>query len=119
MRTRAPGFASEPAPRVGKSGERAEELSEIGDDHLGLLEREEVPAAVDLRPVNEDNPRHRRAKLLRITPKGLGALREIQDAQRDWADRLGAELGKDELERASATLELPSLRAPKERREAG
>jgi DNA-binding MarR family transcriptional regulator len=69
----------------------------------------------------EDNPRHRRAKLLRITPKGVATLRRIQEAQREWADRLGAEIGQDELERASALLdraleavtrELPSLRRP-------
>jgi DNA-binding MarR family transcriptional regulator len=69
--------------------------------------------------VYEDNPRHRRAKLARIAPNGLTTLRRIQEAQREWADRLGAELGREELERASATLdrvldvvtrELPSLR---------
>jgi DNA-binding MarR family transcriptional regulator len=69
----------------------------------------------------ENNPRHRRAKLLRITPTGLRRLREIQEAQREWADRLGVELGKAELEQASAfldrvlevvTRELPALRGP-------
>jgi DNA-binding MarR family transcriptional regulator len=69
----------------------------------------------------EDNPLHRRAKLLRITPTGLGRLREIQEAQREWANRLGAELGQAELEQASALLdralevvtrELPALRQP-------
>jgi DNA-binding MarR family transcriptional regulator len=53
----------------------------------------------------EDNPRHRRARLLRITPAGIAAVREIQEAQRDWADRVGAEIGEDELERASAMLD--------------
>jgi DNA-binding MarR family transcriptional regulator len=70
----------------------------------------------------EDNPRHRRAKLLRISPTGLARLREIQEAQRGWANRLGVELGQAELERASAfldrvlevvTRELPALREPK------
>jgi DNA-binding MarR family transcriptional regulator len=69
----------------------------------------------------QDNPRHRRAKLLRITPKGVATLRRIQEAQCEWADRVGAEIGQDELERASALLdrvlevvtrELPSLRRP-------
>jgi DNA-binding MarR family transcriptional regulator len=70
----------------------------------------------------EDNPRHRRAKLLRISPTGLARLREIQEAQRGWANRLGVELGQAELGRASAfldrvlevvTRELPALREPK------
>jgi DNA-binding MarR family transcriptional regulator len=76
----------------------------------------------------EDNPRHRRARLLRITSKGLRTLRRIQEAQREWADRLGAELGEKELELASAILdrvlevvnrEMPSLRPPASRREPG
>jgi DNA-binding MarR family transcriptional regulator len=74
----------------------------------------------------EDNPRHRRAKLLRITTNGLRTLRRIQAAQREWAERLGAEIGLEELERASALLdhmlalvnrELPALRAGGKRRE--
>jgi DNA-binding MarR family transcriptional regulator len=51
------------------------------------------------------NPRHRRANLLKITPEGLAALRVIQSAQRDWANRLGAEIGESELERASVVLD--------------
>jgi len=55
--------------------------------------------------VYEDNPAHRRAKLLRLTPQGRSALRTIQAAQRVWADRLGAELGEAELQQASAVLD--------------
>src|SRR3954447_985358 len=33
----------------------------------------------------EDNPGHRRSKLLRITPTGASALRAIREAQRAWA----------------------------------
>jgi len=55
--------------------------------------------------VYEDNPAHRRAKLLRLMPKGRSALRTIQAAQRGWADRLGAELGEAELQQASAVLD--------------
>jgi DNA-binding MarR family transcriptional regulator len=64
--------------------------------------------------VYEDNPAHRRAKLLRITPKGRTALRVIQTAQAAWSDRLGAELGEEELRRTSAVLErvLRTLRDP-------
>jgi DNA-binding MarR family transcriptional regulator len=64
--------------------------------------------------VYEDNPAHRRAKLLRPTPQGLAALRAIQAAQVAWSDRLGAELGLAELQQVSAVLErvLETLRDP-------
>ena len=52
----------------------------------------------------EDNPRHRRAKLVRLTPAGLAALRRIQASQRVWADGLGAELGEPELRQATELL---------------
>ncbi len=45
-----------------------------------------------------DNPRHRRARLVVPTPAGLERLRQIQDGQRPWADRLGASVGVRELE---------------------
>jgi DNA-binding MarR family transcriptional regulator len=64
--------------------------------------------------IYEDNPAHRRAKLLRPTPEGRSALRAIQAAQRVWADRLGAEIGEAELQQASAILDrvLQTLRNP-------
>ena len=52
----------------------------------------------------EDNPSHRRAKLLRLTPAGTAALRSIQKSQRAWADDLGARIGAHDLERATAIL---------------
>src|SRR5919201_3155091 len=52
-----------------------------------------------------DNPAHRRAKLLRLTPQGHGALRTIQAAQAAWADALGAELGEADLRQASILLD--------------
>jgi DNA-binding MarR family transcriptional regulator len=52
-----------------------------------------------------DNPRHRRANLLGVTPAGLAALSQIQEAQRRWADRVGGEIGADELARASDILD--------------
>ena len=52
----------------------------------------------------EANPSHRRAKLLRITPAGLSALREIRLRQRTWAESLSAEIGEAELRQANATL---------------
>lgn len=54
--------------------------------------------------VLEDNPNHRRAKLLRPTPQGREALRVISEAQQPWADELGARIGEDELKRASKLL---------------
>ena len=53
----------------------------------------------------EDNPAHRRAKLLRITPQGRRALRTIQTAQAAWADALGAKIGEQELRQASILLD--------------
>ncbi len=53
----------------------------------------------------EDNPRHRRASLVRITPGGIASLRNIQHAQRAWADRIGTELGQSDLEQASRVLD--------------
>ena len=45
----------------------------------------------------EDNPNHRRAKLLRVTPTGSGALETIRRAQKVWADQLGEEIGEADL----------------------
>lgn len=53
----------------------------------------------------EDNPRHRRASLLRITPDGIASLRTIQHVQRAWADRIGTELGQADLDQASRLLD--------------
>ena len=53
----------------------------------------------------EDNPAHRRAKLLRITPQGRATLRTIQTAQAAWADALGAKIGEAELRQASILLD--------------
>jgi DNA-binding MarR family transcriptional regulator len=52
----------------------------------------------------EENPGHRRAQLLRLTTRGRRALRKIQEAQRSWADALGAEVGEADLRQASAVL---------------
>jgi DNA-binding MarR family transcriptional regulator len=53
----------------------------------------------------QDNPAHRRAKLLRLEPPGRDALRTIQTAQAAWADALGAELGAADLQQASVVLD--------------
>ena len=51
-----------------------------------------------------DNPEHLRAKLLHLTPRGRAALAQIQQAQRGWADELGADVGEADLRKASAVL---------------
>jgi DNA-binding MarR family transcriptional regulator len=53
----------------------------------------------------EDNPRHRRAKLARLTPEGARVLARINAAQRAWADRNGAAVGLADAEQAAALLE--------------
>lgn len=50
------------------------------------------------------NPADRRAALLQLTAAGRAALRTIQQAQRAWADALGAQLGEEDLRRASEVL---------------
>jgi DNA-binding MarR family transcriptional regulator len=62
-----------------------------------LLERDGLVAY-------EANPGHRRAKLIRSTPKGREALRTISVAQKSWADALGQEIGEARLKRAKATI---------------
>jgi DNA-binding MarR family transcriptional regulator len=53
----------------------------------------------------EENPRHQRAKLLVLTAAGRSALRKVQRAQRDWANRLGEQLGADQLRTAAGVLD--------------
>lgn len=50
------------------------------------------------------NPAHRRAKLLACTESGYWAIRRIALAQHPWADRIGAEVGADELRTALSTM---------------
>jgi DNA-binding MarR family transcriptional regulator len=52
----------------------------------------------------QDNPRHRRAKLLELTPAGRSALAQIEAAQREWSDALGARIGQRVLRQAHAAL---------------
>lgn len=52
----------------------------------------------------EDNPNHRRAKLVRITPRGLRTLGEIRLRQRTWAESLGERIGEPELRETNGTL---------------
>ena len=52
----------------------------------------------------DENPSHRRAKLVRLTPTGRAALRGIERAQRAWADDVGSRIGAGDLERGTAVL---------------
>jgi DNA-binding MarR family transcriptional regulator len=52
----------------------------------------------------EDNPAHRRAKLLRLTARGVRTLARIQEAQIAWANELGARVGAADLVTASEIL---------------
>jgi DNA-binding MarR family transcriptional regulator len=61
-----------------------------------LVERE----LAEYRP----NPAHRRAKLLACTEAGYWAIRQITMAQHPWANRIGQQVGIDELRAALATM---------------
>jgi DNA-binding MarR family transcriptional regulator len=50
------------------------------------------------------NPAHRRAKLLACTEAGYWAVRRITLAQHPWANRVGAELGADDLQHTLETM---------------
>lgn len=52
-----------------------------------------------------ENPRHRRAKLVRVTERGRRVLDAINSAQTAWSDALGAQIGESDLRRASEVLE--------------
>jgi DNA-binding MarR family transcriptional regulator len=50
------------------------------------------------------NPAHRRAKLLACTEAGYWAIRQISLVQRPWVNRVGAELGVEELQDTLRTM---------------
>jgi DNA-binding MarR family transcriptional regulator len=50
------------------------------------------------------NPAHQRAKLLACTEAGYWAIRRISLVQRPFADRIGAEVGADQLRAALTTM---------------
>jgi len=52
----------------------------------------------------EENPEHRRAKLVRLTPTGELTLHQIQTAQRRWADELGERLVERDLQTVNRIL---------------
>ena len=53
----------------------------------------------------EENPEHKRAKLLMPTKKGWAAIDKIAPTQIEWASRLGAIVGERALEATNRTLD--------------
>ena len=111
-------IGDELAKPAGQTSARWQVLAAIEDEPLTVaqvaralrLMRQSVQRVADLLERDglaayEDNPAHRRAKLLRLTAAGHAALRSIQDAQRAWADGLGKTVGEADLTRATATLD--------------
>lgn len=86
-----------------------EPLSVSAIAHAWSLARQSVQRVADLLEAEglvayEENPAHRRAKLMRLTPAGRTTLRRIQAAQIAWANELGAEVGAAELDAANRAL---------------
>ncbi|MFY1825371.1 MarR family winged helix-turn-helix transcriptional regulator [Myxococcus fulvus] len=52
----------------------------------------------------EENPHHRRAKLMRLTAKGRERLREVEARQLAWANKLGGKLTAASLKTVVGTL---------------
>jgi DNA-binding MarR family transcriptional regulator len=111
-------IGDELAKPAGQTSARWQVLAAIEDEPLTVaqiaralrLMRQSVQRVADLLERDglaayEDNPAHRRAKLLRLTRAGRAALTAIQDAQRAWADGLGKVIGEPDLRRATATLD--------------
>lgn len=51
------------------------------------------------------NPAHQRAKLVAPTEAGWAAIRALGGTQHEWADRVGATVGADDLQRALAVVD--------------
>ena len=51
-----------------------------------------------------DNPHHRRAKLVKMTPRGREALDYVKRRQAEWIDRIGREHGLEDLRTAVTVL---------------
>jgi DNA-binding MarR family transcriptional regulator len=60
----------------------------------------------------QDNPAHRRAKLLRITPHGRATLRTIQARQAAWADAVAPHSGKTSCARPASCWTASSTPSP-------
>jgi DNA-binding MarR family transcriptional regulator len=87
--------------------DRPRSVAEIG--RLMGMTRQGVQRVADLlvaRHLAEyrPNPAHQRAKLLACTEAGYWAIRRIGLVQRPFADRIGAEVGADQLRDALTTM---------------
>ena len=83
--------------------DRPRSVAEIG--RLMGMTRQGVQRVADLLVARQlaeyrPNPSHQRAKLLACTETGYWAIRRISLAQRPFADRIGAQVGVDELRAA-------------------
>jgi DNA-binding MarR family transcriptional regulator len=69
----------------------------------------------------EPNPRHRRAKLLRPTPRARDAIRRVAVLQHPWSSAIGDAVGEALIRRSSRTLErlLAEIHEQPVRRSAG
>lgn len=52
----------------------------------------------------EDNPKHRRSKLARLTKSGRASLERIAAEQRTWTQNLGRQIGIDKVEQTNELL---------------
>lgn len=86
-----PRPVAEVARRMGMTRQSVQRIADV------LVER----GVAEYRP----NPAHRRAKLLACTEAGYWAVRRISLAQHPWADRVGAQVGAEELRAALATMQ--------------
>lgn len=68
----------------------------MGLTRQGVQQTADSLAAAGLIRYSE-NPHHRRAKLLNLTPAGQAALEQVKAAQADWADALASRRAPDEL----------------------
>ena len=73
------------------------------------LTRQSVQRTADLLAADgmveyTDNPHHRRAKLMRITPRGREALDYVEERQLTWTDQVGGEHSLEDLRTAVTVL---------------
>ena len=98
---------------LGAIRNKAQPVSGIARD-MGLA-RQSVQRTVDLLEAEgvveyADNPAHRRARLVRLTPAGQQTLTAISRRQIDWANRLARALPVSEAEIRTAVAVLRHLR---------
>lgn len=106
------------AQPVGQSSARWQIMGCIDDEARSVadiarimgLARQSVQRIADLLvedglAVYEENPAHKRAKLLKLNTRGLKTLRTIEAAQYTWANKIGEEIGERDLAKITKGLE--------------